>query len=113
MYHFNYRIDKYRHTYACFFKHTDYIRQVIFILYRVPSVIGSKLTLRIGNQCNLVGMHFQNEVNKLLFCTIAFNVKLSSYNRFYFAYIIVTYMPFVRPWMNGDTIRAKALYVDS
>jgi hypothetical protein len=47
-----------------------------------------------------------------LFGRIAFDIKFSSDDLFYFAHIVITDMPFIRPRMHRYAIRAKTLRID-
>ena len=54
----------------------------------VPSMIGSQLPGCIRNKSNLLRLNLQNNVNKLLFVRIAFNIELGFNQLLQLTYII-------------------------
>src|SRR5690606_26851358 len=72
-------------------------------------MIGSYLSQFVRNKSNLSRLIGQNQVNKLLFPAVPFNIKLSNNLFLDLVDITVGNMPFVRTRVNSNSLGAKAL----
>ena len=79
---------------------------------RIPTMIGGELSQDIRHECYLVGFCFKYQVHKFLLFTIAFDIKFSCNDLFYFPYIAVPDMSLIGTGMHRDAICSKCLDID-
>jgi len=109
--HFNDGINKNRNTNACILKDRDRFPEIILVPDGIPPMIRCQLVKSIRYKGHLVGVYFQYQVNKFLFCTVTFNIKLCGDDLPDLSHIIVPDMSFIGSWMHGNAICSKTLSI--
>src|SRR5450631_1112803 len=79
----------------------------------IPAMIRCDLARSVRYKGYLLGFHCEHQVYKLLLLAIAFNIEFCGNDFFYFEYVPVSDMSFVRSRMDCDPISAKTLCVNS